>query len=47
MYNMHNIVEKLFSIIIAPVRSRGGSLVNNNYKSESQIGVRIGVFCWK
>jgi hypothetical protein len=27
---MHNIVEKHFSISIAAVRSRGGSLVNNN-----------------
>jgi hypothetical protein len=29
-YNMHNIVEKHLSISIAPVRSRGGLLVNNN-----------------
>jgi hypothetical protein len=28
-YYMHNIVEKLFSIGIPPVRSRGGSLVKN------------------
>jgi hypothetical protein len=27
VYNMHNIVEKDFSMTIAPVRSRGGSLV--------------------
>jgi hypothetical protein len=27
VYNLHNIVEKLFSISIAPVGSRGGSLV--------------------
>jgi hypothetical protein len=29
VYNMHNIVEKRFSISIAPVRSQGGSLVFN------------------
>jgi hypothetical protein len=28
--NMHNIVEKHFTISIAPVRSRGGSTVFNN-----------------
>jgi hypothetical protein len=27
VYNMHNIVEKLISVVIAHVRSRGGSLV--------------------
>jgi hypothetical protein len=30
VYNVHNIGEKHFSISIAPERSRGGSLVNNN-----------------
>jgi hypothetical protein len=29
VYNMHNIVEKHFSINIALMRSRGGSLVSN------------------
>jgi hypothetical protein len=29
-YIIHNIIEKHFSIRIAPVRSRGGSLVFNN-----------------
>jgi hypothetical protein len=29
VYNMHNIIEKHFSISITPVRSRGGSLIMN------------------
>jgi hypothetical protein len=29
VYGMHNIVQKHFSVNIAPVRSRGGSLVCN------------------
>jgi hypothetical protein len=29
-YKMDNIVEKHFSINVAPVRNRGGSLVMNN-----------------
>jgi hypothetical protein len=30
---MHNILEKLFSIIIAPVRNRGGSVVNEKIRN--------------
>jgi hypothetical protein len=30
VYNMHYVVEKRFCNNIAPVRSRGGSLVDNN-----------------
>jgi hypothetical protein len=30
VYNMYNIVEKLFSIIMAPVQSRGGWLIYYN-----------------
>jgi hypothetical protein len=37
MYHMHKIVEKHFSISIAPVRSRGGSLVAGNIKLYEQL----------
>jgi hypothetical protein len=33
VYNIHNIVEKHVSIIIAHVQSRGGSQVSNKYGS--------------
>jgi hypothetical protein len=33
LYNIHHKVNKYFNISIAPVRSRGGLLVNNKYGS--------------
>jgi hypothetical protein len=38
VYNMHNMVEKHFSISIAPVQSRGGSLVVNNFNLKLRTG---------
>jgi hypothetical protein len=36
---MYNIIEKHFSVSIAPVQSRGGSLVNDENKIERYINV--------
>jgi hypothetical protein len=39
VYNIHNIVEKQFSINIVPVRSEGGMLVCNKLHICTQMGV--------
>jgi hypothetical protein len=41
IYNMHNIVEKHFSISIAPVRSWGLSLVSNRIHNRSRIAIQL------